>query len=443
MIARHAVFLAVFACATVFAQAAPAAKTAATKRTTAAEKPEIADRKADLHDLREKIEALQKDISAAESSRSEASDQLRDAERSISHIQQELHALGSERGELQASLRELAQQAKTLGESLAAQQNRLAKLLYNQYLQGAPDSLQLLLNGDDPGQIARDLHYLGAVANARGELLVQLDETLKKKRELAGRVSEREATLATIEAKRKEKHERLLEQRAERQATLARIASDIAARKKEVGALQRDEKRLTQLIDRLGKMLAARAAAARRQAAKPAAGSERGKLSAPAPEPAGQKGSRPAAQPAEQQNVELPQASPSGGFARLKGSLRLPVRGSVANRFGAPRQEGSTWKGLFIRSAEGSEVKAIAGGNVVFADWMRGFGNLLIVDHGDGYLSIYGNNEALLKNVGDRVRGGDTVASVGNSGGNPESGLYFEIRHQGQAVDPLKWATLK
>lgn len=438
---RHPTLLAaVFCFAAALAFAAPAAKKTTAKRAAAEEKPEIADRKADLRELREKIDALQKDIVAAESSRSEASDQLRDAERSISRIQHELHELGSERGELQASLRDLSQQAKALGESLAAQQARLARLLYNQYLQGAPDSLQLLLNGDDPNQIARDLHYLGAVATARGELLVQIDETLTKKRELASRVGEREAALSAVEAKRKESHERLVAQRAERQATLARIASDIAARKKEVGALQRDEKRLTQLIDRLGKMLAERAAAARRQAAKSAPAGER----ATSPETAGQKGARAATQQgAELQNAELPQAAPSGNFARLKGSLRLPVRGSVANRFGAPRQEGSTWKGLFIRSAEGSEVKAIAGGSVVFADWMRGFGNLLIVDHGDGYLSIYGNNEALLKNVGDRVRGGDTIASVGNSGGNPESGLYFEIRHQGQALDPLKWASIK
>ena len=121
----------------------------------------------------------------------------------------------------------------------------------------------------------------------------------------------------------------------------------------------------------------------------------------------------------------------------------MPARGVVSNRFGSPRQEGSTWKGLFIRAGAGSEVKAIAGGRVVFADWMRGFGNLLIVDHGSSYLSIYGNNDALLKQLGDTVKGGDTVASVGNSGGNPESGLYFELRHRGQPLDPLKWVNLK
>jgi septal ring factor EnvC (AmiA/AmiB activator) len=133
----------------------------------------------------------------------------------------------------------------------------------------------------------------------------------------------------------------------------------------------------------------------------------------------------------------------NGNFARQKGSLRLPVRGPVAGRFGSPRDGGGTWHGLFIRAGAGNDVKAVAGGRVVFAEWMRGFGNLMIVDHGDSYLSIYGNNDSLLKQVGQAVKGGETVATVGNSGGNQESGLYFELRHKGQPIDPMKWASVK
>ncbi|MGB4226990.1 MAG: peptidoglycan DD-metalloendopeptidase family protein, partial [Candidatus Dechloromonas phosphoritropha] len=155
----------------------------------------------------------------------------------------------------------------------------------------------------------------------------------------------------------------------------------------------------------------------------------------------------PVSEPARPKAVEVenryePAVSDSG-FARQKGSLRFPVRGAVAGRFGSARDGGGTWRGLFIKADTGSDVKAVAGGRVVFAEWMRGFGNLLIVDHGDSYLSIYGNNDSLLKQVGQGVKGGETVATVGNSGGNPESGLYFEIRHKGQPVDPMKWASLK
>jgi len=146
--------------------------------------------------------------------------------------------------------------------------------------------------------------------------------------------------------------------------------------------------------------------------------------------------------PVEAENHYEPVAS-DGSFGRQKGNLRLPVRGTVAGRFGAPRDGGGTWRGLFIKAGVGTDVKAVATGRVVFAEWMRGFGNILIVDHGNSYLSIYGNNDSLLKQVGQAVKGGETIATVGNSGGNPDSGLYFELRHQGQPIDPMKWASLK
>jgi murein hydrolase activator len=390
-----------------------------------ADKGEVSEKKADLRELREKIDALQKDIASAEGSRAEVADQLKDAERSISQLQRELRELGGERAELQDSLRELGSQARSLEGQLAAQQEQLSRLLHRQYLQGSPDTLQLLLNGDDPNQLARDLYYMGILAQARGEMLAQIEATLRKKKEIAARTEERATALAAVEQKQKDRHGRLLAQREQKKTTLGRISAQIAAQKKEVGALQRDEKRLAQLIDRLSKLIAART-----QKPRPPSGD-------------GGRSTRPQGSGQEVENTQLPQAAPSGSFAAQKGQLRLPVKGTVTNRFGSPRQEGSTWKGLFIRSPAGGEVKAIAGGRVVFAEWMRGFGNLLIVDHGDAFLSIYGNNDALLRQVGDSVRSGDTVATVGSSGGNPESGLYFEIRHQGQPVDPLKWASLR
>jgi septal ring factor EnvC (AmiA/AmiB activator) len=116
------------------------------------------------------------------------------------------------------------------------------------------------------------------------------------------------------------------------------------------------------------------------------------------------------------------------------------VKGELINTFGAPREEtGVQWKGLFIRSTTGETVHAIADGRVVYADWLRGFGNLLILDHGGGYMSLYANNEGLVRQVGDSVRSGDVVAQVGSSGGHPESGLYFELRRDGKAFDPMKW----
>ena len=366
---------------------------------------EVAEKQSDLKDLRGQIESLRKEMAAAEGSRADVADQLKDAEREISVTQRDLHQLADQRSELQAMLKDLGTQSRDLESRLNSQQSQLEKLVYRQYLQGNPDSLRLLLNGDDPNQLARDLHYFAAIGHARSQLLQEIEASLQRKQTLTADTRERAEQLASVEAKQKEQHGKLLSQREQRKATLEKISARISSQRREIGSLQRDEKRLSQLIERLARIIAAR----------PAPRRELPRKAAPAT-PEAEAGGKTIAPPAttEIANERTPEATPSGNFARLKGSLRLPARGAVTNRFGTARQEGSNWKGLFIRAATGSEVKAIAGGRVVFSDWMRGFGNLLIVDHGDSYLTIYGNNDSLLKQVGDSVRGGDTVASVGN-----------------------------
>lgn len=388
---------------------------------------EVAEKQSDLKDLRGQIESLRKEMTAAEGTRADAADSLKDAEREISSTQRDLHQLTGQRSELQAKLRDLGNQSRDLENRLSTQQGQLEKLIYRQYLQGKQDSLRLLLNGDDPNQLARDLHYLAAIGRSRSQLLREIETTLRHKQLLAADTRERAEQLVAIEAQQKEQHGRLVAQREERKATLEKISAKIAAQRREIGNLQRDEKRLTQLLERLAKIIAA----------KPPSPAHRETSARHEHEAAPKMSVR------DITNERSPEAMPASNFAHLKGRLRLPAKGVVSNRFGGPRQEGSTWKGLFIRAGVGVEVKAIAAGRVVFAEWMRGFGNLLIIDHGSSYLSIYGNNDALLKQVGDSVRGGEELASVGNSGGNPESGLYFELRHQGQPLDPLKWVNIK
>lgn len=397
---------------------------------------DVSEKKGDLKALRGQIESLRKDVAVAEGKRSDAADQLKEIEQDISRTQRDLQRLSDQRDRLQDALRALNAQAHELESKLNGQQAQLEKLVYRQYLQGNPDSLRLLLNGDNPSQIARDLYYLKTIGLARSQLLREIDGTLERKQALAANTRERAEEMAAVEASQKEQRDKLVAQRAQRQQVLDRISAKITQQRREIGNLQRDEKQLSQLIDRLAKAIAARAAAKREVPPKRATPSP----TSPSTSPKGQTAQTPAT---ELRNESVPEAAPAGSFAAQKGQLRLPTRGVVSNRFGTARQEGSTWKGLFIRAGSGSEVKAIAAGRVVFADWMRGFGNLVIVDHGSNYLSIYGNNEAVLKQTGDSVKSGDTIASVGNSGGNPESGLYFELRYQGQPIDPLKWVSLK
>lgn len=421
---RACLALALLSAALVF----PAGAHARSKRNAKPDTPEITGKKADLKELRDRIDAMRKELAASENHRAHASDQLRASEREISTLQRELNDLSLEREELRATLKSLNRQSDLLGSTLNQQQKRLETLLYQQYLRGTPDPLQLLINGDDPNQLARDLHYLAAIAKARTELLAEIRGTLKKKQALAEDTQEQVRDLAEVETEQKQRHQQLQQQRQQRQAVLAQITGRIHQQRKEIGNLQQDEKRLSQLVDRLTKLLAARAAARPKPKPQP---------------PVAIRGREPDSPgKVEAENRHLPEAS-AGTFARLKGVLRLPLRGAITGRFGAAREGGGSWKGIFIRAGSGSEVKAVANGRVVFAEWMRSFGNLMIIDHGDAYLSIYGNNEALLKQVGEEVKGGDTVARVGNSGGNPETGLYFELRHQGQPMDPMKWASLK
>lgn len=403
----------------------PSAIAANSKTDPPPTRADVAEKRDDLKEIQGQIKALQKGVADAKDKRSDAVDRLKRIEQEISATQRTLHSLAQQRSKLQASMTSLAAQSRELETRLTQQHEQLGRLVYRQYLQGNPDSLRLLLNGTNPNQTSRDLYYLGAVGRSRSELLREIEGTLQRKQTLAADTKERAGEMAANEEEQRQQHEKMLAQREQRKVVLDTISARIADQQREINNLRRDEKQLSQLITRLAKTIAAKPAPRRepvRSAPMPSAKSP----------------------PAGINNDATPEAAQSSSaFAQLKGNLRLPVRGVVSNRFGAARQEGSAWKGLFIRADQGSEVKAIANGEVVFSDWMRGFGNLLIVDHGGKYLSIYGNNEAVLKQTGDTVRSGDVIASVGNSGGNPESGLYFELRYQGQPLDPLKWVNLK
>ena len=224
------------------------------------------------------------------------------------------------------------------------------------------------------------------------------------------------AAVEAVDLERRAERERAAAERRERQKVMDKIAGELRRSRREMRVLQADETRLSRVIEEIGKVLAAR----------PGAGH--------APRPASPPAPRPSPAPA-------PDAAPvpAGAFSTLRGRLRLPVRGELAARSGAQAGDGAGRKGVFIRSAEGESVRSVAAGRVVFADWMRGFGNLIIVDHGESYLSVYGNNEALLKRPGDAVSAGEALATVGATGGNEETGLYFELRHLGKAFDPLRW----
>ncbi len=135
--------------------------------------------------------------------------------------------------------------------------------------------------------------------------------------------------------------------------------------------------------------------------------------------------------------------SAKSAFYKQKGRMKLPVKGTITAQYGSKRADGPSWKGIFIESKLGADIRCVANGEVVFADWLRGFGNLIIVDHGAQYMTIYANAQTLRKKVGDNVKGGDIIANVGNSSDNTQTGLYFEMRHKGQAFNPMNWVVIR
>jgi murein hydrolase activator len=389
----------------------------ASAATWAAKSDARAGEQGKLRTLHHRIENLNRQLIQTTQSQANVADQLREVESAISVTNRDLRRLAEQRAAIGAALEQLGLESHRVEVQIEAQQKQLARLLYRHYVDGEPDPLRLLLSGADPNQVARNRYFLLLLSRAKAQLLGDLRDALAQKKQLADEASVKNAELAEIGKKQEQNRELLLARQQQRQTVLAQISGKIKAQRREIATLKADEARLSSLI-----------AGLTRNTRKPRKHPPIQTTTAPDPD-----------------NQQTPEASTfHGAFATLRGKLRLPVRGTISGRYGTPRADsGSTWKGLFIRAAEGAEVKAVAAGRVVFADWLRGFGNLLIVDHGDGYMSVYGNNQSLFRETGEEVKAGDTVAAVGNSGGNPESGLYFELRQQGQAFDPLRWAVLQ
>ncbi len=381
--------------------------------------PNPAAAKEELQQLRGRIEDLQKQMAGAEASRVDAADALRESERAISEANRDLADL--DKSSLAVTQRNAALRAETrsASASLESHQKNLARLLHAQHLRhggSPPDTLRLLLSGENPNTIARDLHYLSYVSRTHADAIRGMRDNMAQLKALADEAAAKAAELAAIGAEQINQRKRLEAEKAKRAEVVTRLSRDITRQRNEIGAMQRNESRLSTLIEQLAKVIT--------RTPKPAR---------PAP-PAAESTPR-------QRNERVPEAHAAAQlFSRLRGQLALPVRGELSGRFGSPRNDGgSTWKGVFVTARAGEPVRAVAAGRVVYADWLRGFGNLLIIDHGESYMSLYGYNETLLKRVGDEINGGESVATIGNSGGGGDSGLYFELRHQGKPFDPLSW----
>ena len=402
----------------------------------AAKKPEPP--KQALSDLQQRLESLKKELDDSQEAHKDAADALKESELAISEANKKLFEINHRQQQNKKTLAQLEADSASTNQTLAQQQKLLSSQLYHQYIHGQQSYVQTILQSEHPSEIARDLHYFSYIAKARAELINKMQGNLSRIAKLNEETASALNEVAELKQKKIDERRALESQKLEKSKVVNTLSQQIASQRGEIKKLSRDEKRLSQLVKRLAKIIP------------PTPKPKAPKPNAPKGSPSKKSTSTDIAEANRQpkeivaNNDTLPSDVFAGAnFATLKGKLRLPVRGDVTNRFGASREDsGISWKGLFIRASEGAEVKSVANGRVVFADWLRGFGNLIIVDHGDGYMSLYGNNQAILKQVGEAVHAGDAIASVGNSGGNETNGLYYELRRQSRPFDPLSWSSL-
>ena len=357
-----------------------------------------------LGQLRDRIETLRKDLSDKEESKSGLSNSLHESGQAIKGINQKLVNLKEERQEVENRLSQLQIELDVIRNKILDQQTYLEKLFYQQYIGGEHEYFRLLLAQKDPNQISRELYYYGHITRTRTEDINIYRSDLEKLRAIVDEANKRTTEIISIQTKQAGQKKILEQEEIKYKKLLAGISKEVAKGRSEILKLKGDEKRLSLLVNKI----------------------------------INRKNRSLKKDKENLQDASLDKKD----FKRKKGKLNLPVDGKVVNSFGSQKKGGVTWRGLFISAPVGIDVIAIADGKVVYADWIRGFGNVLIVDHGDDYMSLYGNNKILTKKVDETVHGGDIIAAVGNSDRNLDSGLYFELSHEGQPFDPLKWIRL-
>ena len=346
----------------------------------------------ELEQLRSDIAGIQERLNTRFQQRDETRTELEQAERSLAVASAQQRQTAQRIEQVQGRISKLQSDIEKTQSAAGEVSGRLTDQLKLVYKQGMPSRLQMLLNQQDPRRLRRNLAYHGHLSRQRVILIEELT-ILKASMEREQRALEETMDeLATLSARNEEELAAVTRERERRNRALAEINAQITADSDRVNKLERDAEALVALIEELEKAL---------------------------------------------DDISMEADVPS--ILDLAGSLSLPVDGPVAASFGEPRGGQLNWTGWLLRASAGTEVQSIAHGRVAYADWLRGYGMLMILDHGDGIMSLYGHNESLLRSVGNWVRPGDVIATVGQAGGVGDEGLYFEIRRDGEPVDPARW----
>lgn len=353
--------------------------------------------KAELKQTEQEIARLKTLLGSLKQEMTGLERELQGSESEIGRLRRESDAIEKQIGEGESRLQDLRQQARDLQTALEAQQEQIARQVRAAYVAGRQDYLKMVLNQNDPARVARMMRYYGYVNRARVAEIERYTGTLEQIRVASTNIVEQQTALQADREALTLRERDLAAEREKRAQVLASLRGRSQTQQQQISSRESERAALAALIKKLDAAIT---------------------------------------------NI----ATPAGSlpFAQARGKLPLPVAGQIRSRFGSQRGSDSRlkWDGLLIGAREGAQVHAVHGGRVVFADWLRGSGLLLILDHGNGYLSLYGHNQSLLRDVGTWVQPGEAIATVGNSGGLGEPSLYFSIRHRGQALDPAAWCKL-
>ncbi len=348
----------------------------------------------ELEEVRERISALKESMDRAALERDRLTAELQEVEIAISEQRIRLAEIERERRFTTERKRELDQELAEREAHLDDESLALADQVRAAYMSGSQEKIRLLLNQRDPATLGRLMAYYRYLNDYRAENIEAVISQIEKLVELRARIAAEEARLKQLADARYAELSRLDGAQEERKSLLAELKQKIASEGKEVERLAQQEKDLTRLIAELTTILS-----------------------------------------------DYPISSEEP-FSTHKGKLTWPVAGTLIHDFGQPRVSGELkWNGVVLAAPRGREVRAVYHGRVAFADWLAGMGLIVIVDHGEGYMTLYGYNETLLKNAGDWVAPGDVIATVGDSGGQPQAGLYFELRRGTRPVNPRQWVT--
>jgi septal ring factor EnvC (AmiA/AmiB activator) len=385
------------------AQARPATTRAQVQENQAATQKQLGA-------MRAQIQALSAEQKRIEGERDEAAGELRRIDEVVAQAQGALHDTESAIAAQEIALAQLQSRRAELEQTLSTQRTELAALVRSAYSMGQHQELQVLLEQDRVSDLARALAYHRYFERARSERIGKANAELAELANVAAQIEQRKQELLSAQARQRGESRKLDAQKRERAQMVSNLDARYRDRSARLGALGRDEANTVALLAKLRKLMAS--------------------LPPPAPQ-------RPPAAPGKA-GTRAPPSMPPPATANF-GAMNLPLQGSVLAGFRGTMPDGHQSQGLLIAGSAGAQVHAVRAGRVAYADWLKGYGLLLIVDHGGGWMSLYAFNDALLKNAGDEVEAGEAIATVGSSGGQGRPALYFELRKDGQPADPAAW----